>query len=152
MSIFGELDVESANDDPFQIPDNTYRATVTDAKVGPTNNGDKVGLTIVYTINSDDEHDGKSVSEWKHIPTPNDPKNLTPEESKAASFLKQRMLSLGIPAERINSVTPDDLKAREVYITTKTTTSNDRIYTNVRKVVVIEDGVAFDENKKISFS
>ena len=45
QSIWGDLDVESAADDPFAVPNNTYRAILTDAKVGPTKAGDKVGLT-----------------------------------------------------------------------------------------------------------
>jgi hypothetical protein len=145
-SIFGELDVESAADDPFAIPDNTYRAVLTDAKVGPTKAGDKIGLTLIYTINSDDQFNERIVSEWKGIPEPNDPKNLTEDESRQAAFLKQRMLSLGIPPERINSVTPDDLIGRECFITI----FNKNGYMNIRKLVLIDEGV-FDGSDGVKF-
>lgn len=148
MSIFGDLDVESAADDPFAVPNNTYRTILTDAKVGPTKAGDKIGLTITWTIQSEDEHNGKMITEWKHIPDPGDPKNLSDEEKRAASFLKKRMLDLGIPPERINSVTPDDLIGRECMV--RVVTKGD--YTNVQKVVLIEEGVAYDENKAFKFN
>lgn len=147
MSIWGDLDVEAAADDPFAVPNNTYRAVLTDAKVGPTKAGDKVGLTITWTINSEDEHNGKMITEWKQIPQPVDPKNLTDEEKRTTSFLKKRMLDLGIPPERINSVTPDDLVGRDCMVSVV----NKDNYVNVRKVILIENGVAFDGNKQFKF-
>jgi hypothetical protein len=148
MGIFGELDVEAAADDPFAVPNNTYRTILTDAKVGPTKAGDKIGMTLTWTIQSEDEHNGKMITEWKHIPTPANPKELTDEEKRTTSFLKKRMLDLGIPPERINSITPDDLIGRECMVSVV----NNNGYVNVKKVLLVEEGVAYDENKQFKFS
>src|SRR6476469_8152494 len=100
MSLFGELDVASAEDDPFSVPAGMYESYLTSVKVGPTKAGDKVGMSLEYTINGGD-HAGKKVTEWKEIPRPSDPKNPSAEDKRAMSFLKQRMLNLGIPEARI---------------------------------------------------
>lgn len=130
MSLFGELDVQSAEDLDFTIPDNTYPAFVFDVKVGPTKNKDKVGMTLIYKI-SEGEYEDRTVQEWKQIPQPADPKNMTEDEKRSLSYLKARMESLGVPAERINSVTPEDIIGTEVVITLVTKGE----YQNVRKVV-----------------
>lgn len=130
MGLFGDLDVSSAQDDPFKIPANTYACTLTDVKVGPTKAGDKVGMTLVYTIQEGD-FEGDDITEWKEIPNPQDPQNLTKEEARAASFLKQRLLNLGIPESRINSVESEDLIGLDVYVTTKDGKNG---YVNVNKV------------------
>lgn len=118
MSLFGELDVASASDNPFEVPPNTYNGYLTDVKVGPTKNGDKVGMTLIYTVDGG-EYDGRSVSEWKEIPQPSNPKSLTAEEKRAASYLKRRLLDLGIPESRMNSVSPDDLIGTALVFTVK---------------------------------
>lgn len=134
MSMFGDLDIESAADDPFAVPDNTYRAFVTDVEVKPTKDGSKTGMTIIYKI-SEGEHEGKQIREWKNIPQPVDPKNPSDDDKRAMSFLKQRLLDLGVPADRINQVTPDDLIAKEVTVSVK----NNDGYVNVRKVTLVQE-------------
>lgn len=130
MSLFEGLDVASAADDPFKIPPNTYAATVTAVKVGPTKAGDKIGMTLVYTIQEGD-FEGDDITEWKEIPQPADPRNLTKDEARALSWLKQRLLNLDIPEDRMNSVSDDDLVGLDVYVTTKEGKNG---YTNVQKV------------------
>ena len=134
MSLFGELDVESAEDNPFAIPDGVYDAAVFEVKVGPTKNKDKVGMTLVYKI-TEGPQTGKTVQEWKHVPQPADAKNPTEEEARALSYLKARMISLGVPAEKINTIQSDDLLGREVVITLVTKGE----YQNVRKVTEKQD-------------
>lgn len=145
MSIFGDLDIASAADDPFEVPPNVYNAVVSDVKVGPTKDQSKVGMTIVFTIESDDEHSGKSVREWKHIPQPADPKNPSGEDKRAMSFLKSRLVDLGIPAERVNSVTPEDLIGKEVTIDVRKGKGD---FTNVNKVTLRQDVAATSGGKK----
>lgn len=140
MSLFGELDVQSADDLDYTIPDNAYPAFVFDVKVGPTKNKDKVGMTIIYKI-SEGEYAERTVQEWKQIPQPADPKNLTQDESRALSYLKARMESLGVPTDKINSVTPDDLIGTEVVITLVTKGE----YQNVRKVVAKADAEGIED-------
>jgi hypothetical protein len=136
MGLFGELDVESAADDPFEVPPNVYNALLTEVKVGPTKDQTKVGMTLVFKIQSEDEHNGKLVREWKHIPQPADPHNLSAEDQRSLSFLKSRLMDLGIPAAKVNEVEPDDLVGKEVTITVKLGKNN---FTNVSKVTLLQD-------------
>lgn len=127
MGLFGDLDVASADDNPWAVPANTYEADVYTVEVKTDKNGNK-GLAILYKISSGD-HEGKTVSEWKIIPQPNG-SDLTPEEKKAASYLKMRLASLGVPEERMNDVNVNDLMGLPV--TVKVTVNGD--YTNVTRV------------------
>jgi hypothetical protein len=138
MSLFGELDVASAEDDPFKVPPNVYDAVLSDIKVGPTNDNSKTGMTLIFTIESGPQK-GKTVREWKHLPTPADPKAPSDEDKRAMSFLKARMMDLGIPESRVNSVGRDDLIAKEVKITVKEGKGG---FMNVSKVVLRQDNAA----------
>ena len=128
MGLFGELDVASAEDNPWAVPANTYEANVFEVAV-KTDKNDHQGLAINYKISSGD-HEGKQVSEWKTIPTPADPKNPTPDEKKAMSYLKMRLSSFGVPESRMNSVDINDLLGTPVTI--KVTINGE--YTNVARV------------------
>lgn len=133
MSLFGDLDVQSAADNPFEVEPGTYLCTVTNAEAKPTQAGDKVGLNIEYTISDEDDNDamhGRKVTEWKWIPS----SMATTKEQQAASFLKQRMLNLGIPEERINDLSTDDLIGTECIVSVK----KNGEYTNVTKVALAE--------------
>lgn len=133
MGIFGDLDVASASDNPWLVPANTYEATVYTAEVKRDKN-EILGMEIIYKISSGD-HEGKTVREWKVIPEPADPKNLTPEENKATSYLKMRLRSFGIPESRMNSMNVNDILGLEVII--KVTVNGE--YTNVSRVDLAGD-------------
>lgn len=141
MGIFGDLDVSSVSEDPFTVADGTYDAIVTACKAGLTNAGDKKGLTIEYTIQEHDTEKGKKVTEWKQIPTPVDPDNPTPEDLRSASFLKRRLMDLGVPADRVGEVEPDDLIGTEVVISIKFNPKSG--FTNVNRVSVATDSGEF---------
>lgn len=132
-SIFGDLDIANAADDPFKIDDGTYRGTVTDAKV---QDHEKDGVTKKYLIIDFTVTDPESpmyerkISEWKEIPQPKNPKAPTADEARAASFLKMRLTSLGIPPERMNKLNTDDLKGIDVVFVVKTKGA----FTNLNKV------------------
>lgn len=133
MSLFSGLDVASAADNPFEVEPGTYRAVVSKVTTDKTKQGDKFGMLIEYTI--DDENagpsNGNSVSEWKRIPHNEDAVPLNEgEKARALSFLKQRLMNLGIPEARMNDVTPDDLMGIRVVISVK----KNGEYTNVAKV------------------
>ena len=134
-SIFGDLDIASAEDNPFGVPDNTYETYLTEAEVKTSKAGNK-GLALTYRVASGD-HEGKNISEWKNIPTPEDPKNPSAEDKTAMSWLKQRLISLGVPESRMNTLDPKkDLVGTHLYVTTKTKDG----YTNVRNVELIGAG------------
>jgi hypothetical protein len=146
--IFGELDVASAADDPFKVPANVYEATVTDVTVGPTKDGSKVGMTLIYTVtedSADGEHVGKTVREWKAIPQPADPKKLSADDKRAMSFLKARLLDLGVPEDKVNVVEPADLIGKDVTIQVKEG-KND--FMNVTKVTLKQNAPAAKGGKK----
>jgi len=61
------------------------------------------------------------------------------------SFIKQSMLSLEVPADKINEVKPDDVIGTKVVVAVK----NKGGYTNVRSVQVVapefsSDNISFD--------
>ncbi len=136
MGIFGDLDVASASDNPWLVPANTYECTVYTAEVKRDKN-EVLGLELIYKISSG-EHEGKTVREWKQIPEPADPKNLTPDEKKATSYLKMRLLSFGVPESRMNSMNINDILGLDVIV--KVTLNGD--YTNVSRVDLAGDAPA----------
>lgn len=144
FSIFGDLDVQAAADDPFAVSDGTYGATVTECSAGPTNKGDKKGMTFIFTIDESDDSAmiGRKYSEWLEIPVPADPKNLTPEEAQKASRLKSRLLSLGTPKDQINSAKTSDFLGIGVVIRIATTEKNGREYQNIKDLKVRDGAVA----------
>lgn len=139
MGIFGDQDWNSVPDDPFALPDNSYVAFVTNVKVGPTKAGDKVGMTITYTIDGGG-YDGREVTEWKRIPQVDNPKSPSDSEKRDLSFLKARMRDLGVPAERMNSIEPDDLIGIRCVITTRQSGQ----YTNVTRVQHVDESFTID--------
>lgn len=138
MGLFEELDIASAKDNPWEIPNNTYRCLVTDVVV-KKNQSDNMGMTFYYTI-QDGEQKGLKVSEYKRMPHPTDAEPLDKADAdKALSYIKMRLASLGIPEERMNSVEKDDLIGIECFVTTK----QNGQYTNVNNVTLQDSaGVA----------
>ncbi len=125
-SLFGDLDLDNAPDDPFLIPDATYRAFLTDVKKGPTKkNPHKLYVNFKYKI-SEGDYEGQEVGEWKSANASDD--------TRTKSFLKQRLISLGVPADRLGVVEPADLIGKEVYVTVK----NREGYANVNKVTLVD--------------
>ena len=135
MGIFGDLDLEAAADDPFAIDDGTYEAVITAAEVKMNKKETDNYLVLTYTIpNYLDGDSNRKVQEWKKIPKASDP-----DKDRDASYLKQRLLSIGVPNERINSFEPEDALGADVVITVK---SKDG-YTNVQRVALSDGGNGF---------
>lgn len=146
MSLFGDLDVESAEDNPWFKPDGVYECYLHSVKVGATKAGDKMGMTLEYKIASGPKV-GRIINEWKWVPTPNQVqgyKSLSPKDgqekddefgekaSQAVSYLKARMKDFGIPSDRINSITSQDLLDLELHL--NVTIQNKNGSENVRAV------------------
>lgn len=135
MGLFDELDIAGAADDPWAIPDNVYPAVVSKVEV-KTNADGNYGMYFTYTLNGG-EFDGRKVSEYKRLPHPKDATPLEPAAKETAkSYIKERLASLGIPEERMNSIDTDDLVAIECYIATK---QNGK-FTNVREIYMEAPG------------
>jgi hypothetical protein len=136
MSLFGDLDLENAPDDPNAIPDDVYKAFLTDVKKGPTQkNPEKVGVTFKYKI-SEGKYEGREVTEWKSA--------MKDDDEQTKGYLKARLLSLGVPEDRLGAVEADDLIGKEVRITVK----NRNGYTNIQRCV-LESSDASDADKDI---
>ena len=125
MSLFGDLDIQSASDDPFDIPPDKYQATVSNVEVKANyvskNRPDAVPTTylvIEYTI-TDGYHEtaiGQTLQDWLRVPTSDADNRGKQSGAQAKSWIKLRMLGLGIPESRINQVGPDDLVGIDVYV------------------------------------
>lgn len=123
MSLFGELDVASANENPYYKEDGPYTCQLTGAELKTARNGSK-GLALKYTI-LEGEKKGLSINEWKPVPMPwnlngyetqEDEKNtanydaeIAANASRSLSYLKARLVEFGIPAEKMNDLEPKDL-------------------------------------------
>lgn len=151
MSLFGDLDVESAEDNPWFKPDGPYECYLHSVKVGPTKGGDKMGMMLEYKIASGSKA-GRLISEWKWVPTTNQIqgyKSLHPVDgqvkddefgekaAQAVSYLKARMKDFGIPSDRINKMEAEDLLALELHLTV--TIQNKNGSENVRAVALYEN-------------
>ena len=135
MSLFGDLDVAGAID-PFEIPDGTYKAVTGEVKRETSKDGSKVGLTLKYTIDDEDSpYNGRKASEWKTIPKGQE----SEDDRKALGYLKQRLNSLGVPEDKMNSVEPEELNDIPVVITIK----NNNGYVNVNRVALREEDASF---------
>lgn len=138
MSLFGELDVDiaAADDNPFEVPAGIYSGFVSDVEVKESQKGNQ-GLMITYTVGPDDaEYAGRTIGEWKNLPVPGDAK-----AAQAASFLKLRLLSLGVPEDKINSIEADDLIGTAVVFTVADGKDG---YKNIRKVT-LDEGSPVDD-------
>jgi hypothetical protein len=147
MGLFAELDLEDAADDPFATPLGTFGCVVKECKLSTSDskfvkvNGEDDttkplrGLSLIYQINDGGDNDGDTISEYKSIPYGSE----SVEDKRALSFLKQRLLSLGVPQERINSVQPEELEGTDCFVTTKKRGE----YTNVTEVKVNSGDVSF---------
>ena len=147
MGLFGDLDVSSAEDNPWMVPANTYEADLYEVEVKPNKLGTKTNLVLTYKIASGD-HMGKTVTEYKQVPNPADPNNPTPEEKKAASYIKQRLSTLGVPESRMNTVEVNDLVGTPVTI--KVTVDGE--YTNVARVELRGENAAIETQEFKGFT
>lgn len=128
MSLFGDLDIANAQDDPFKVEDGTYSCTVTGAEVKKSEEKGTAGLLITYTVTDEESPMYKRTqTEWKNLPT--DAMDET-EKERAKSFLKIRLNSLGVPKDKMNSLESDDLIGIDCVVTVKTKGE----YSNVTRV------------------
>lgn len=133
MSIFGDLDVDldDVSGDPFEIKDGTHKAVVSGFELKESNAGNK-GISITYSLSDpDDPSHGLTVKEWKALPSET---MDTTTLKNTKNWLKQRLLSLGVPENRCNTVTAEDVMGVQVVVTTK----KNGDFTNVNRVALDE--------------
>lgn len=162
-SLFGELDVASANDNPFWKDDGTYTCAVAGAEIKTSRKDGSKGLALKYTI-VDGEKKGQFINEWKPIPfswqlngyaTEENERNTKDYDAEIAgtaarslSFLKSRLKDFGFTPEKMNDLTPGDfLDLPNLSVTIKNENSRENV-----KGVELAGPVAKDGKKKDPFS
>jgi hypothetical protein len=142
MGIFGAMDIESAEESLWPKND-TYRCVLTDAVVAPSKKtadlpeGEKEYFWVLTYEIQEGRYKSTDLYERKRVFPNMDPENPTPEEEKAATYIKRRLNSLGIPESRHNSVTNDDLKGIECAVTVKENSNSD-FPPNVTRVELLQ--------------
>jgi hypothetical protein len=113
---------ESVPLDPNKVADGTHHAFVYDCKVVDlTAKGKGKSLVITYKMADDDQNAKVEKDEWRAIPVVTaDGQFASDKDRTAATWLKRRLVSLGVPETKINDVDPKDLVGTEVYVTFKT--------------------------------
>lgn len=110
--------------------DGTHHGYLTKAEVRTKKDTTK-SLVLTYRVADGENEQGKTIDEWKSLPItvqgPTGPRFATEDDERNARFLKQRLISLGVPEDRINTLNPGDLQGTEVYFTVKSKGE----YTNV---------------------
>lgn len=110
---------------PDHLPDGTYPAYLTEAKV--INLKDNKGQSLVFTYKVDlpgSQINGETIDEFKSINPADD--------NQKKKFLKMRLESLGVPSTRFAQFNPKDVVGLAVTITVKTKGQ----YTNVTNVTL----------------
>jgi hypothetical protein len=142
-SLFGELDIASASDNPFFKPDGTYRCMIGLADVRKSKKGN-IGFWLEYVIKAGEPKEGRKITEWKAVPMPWELKGYASRDDMAAetnysaqieedanknlSFLKIRLKEFGFDGEDLNSVTKEDImKVGDLLVTIKNKDDQERI-------------------------
>lgn len=148
MSLFGDLDLQSAADDPFAVEDGTYDAVVSESVVkDQKKDPSKKGLALKYKI-EDGPMAGRSVSDWRNIPMDKNDENYDTDRS----FLKGRLTAFGIPESRFATFDAPDALGARVTITVKNREVDGVNYTNVTKVVARSDSTAGSDSGSNAFA
>ncbi len=124
-SIFGDIDLKNASEDPFYKENDTYLCQITEAPITASAKGNR-GLNIKYTIQKGD-HEGEPIRDYlaipkkwevKGYPTESDldsdtnyDKDLEKRSKRSVGFLKKRLLEFGFANEELDSIQPEDILA-----------------------------------------
>lgn len=115
----------------YDVEDGIYEFEISNSFDWVSDDEDRSAFVIEYTVGDE----GKKTSEWFNLPE--DASAPTEAEMKKLGFLKQRLLSLGIPREELGTVEKDDLIGITGTLQLKTTRGrNGKDYQNVRNVTV----------------
>lgn len=118
VSLFGKLDIEHVNDDPFFIEPNTYHAICTDATVKESDTGDHA-LIIKWQIDEpgSDYHE-KTLTDYFTLVDPDlEWEELDATQKDKVKFLKRRLRrAFGVKEADLNEVKPSELISREAMI------------------------------------
>lgn len=123
-------DVSTSNDPP----DGTHHCFVVKSEIRTRKSDQSKHWVFTYKIAEGESHQGRTKDEWRAIPVVNNGKFASERDEQNAGWLKQRLLSLGVPEDRIGVVTPIDVQGTEVYVTLVTKTTTKGTFQNVTNV------------------
>lgn len=139
-----DLGLSKASADPNFIPEGKYPAFVSKLQIKDVKKKDSPSetgkaLIITYKVsNEDPSYSGKSKTEFKSLPEVNpDGSYKTDDDEKNAAYLKQRLLSLGVPSEEMDNMKQEDILGTPVWMTL--VASGD--YVNVRQIELREEDI-----------
>lgn len=159
MSIFGDIDVDEINEDPFYVAPNTYWAVCTEAKVTGFEGNPDTFLKFSWTIDEpDNDYHGKNLQQLFKIFPGKKKADLTAKEVQGLSYLK-RLLRRGfdLSESQIASVNPSELIGAEAFVTSVvnegTGENAGKSFVNVRDVICkrIFDEEQQENNSVVSF-
>lgn len=136
-----DLKLSSANTDPNYLPEGKYPAFVSKLQIKDVPaKGEKPAskaLIITYKVSHlDPENQNKVKTEFKSLPELNLDGTYKDEDStRNAAYLKQRLLSLGVPEQELDNMKQEDLLGTPVWITMVPTGD----YMNIRGVELREE-------------
>lgn len=134
LNPFEKVDWDSVPDDPFGVPEGQYLCNVEGVEYRDTKNGKSIVFT--YNVIGPEEFEDRKITEWKAIPEePN-----TPKGNQQLSFIKQRLMSLNIPADRLTSFESEDVEGLRCVVTVV----QNKEYKNVRNVVTVDEDFELD--------
>lgn len=136
MGLFDDFDIDM--DDvkaaSFDFEDGSYEFEISEARVqnGSKKKEDDTFFIISYSLN--DGVDG-TYNEWFTIAQDGE---VTQRAKQSLSFLKARLIDLGLEAASLNELDPEDLEGTRGTLQLKTTKSAKGEFQNVRNVKVGE--------------
>lgn len=113
--------------------DGTHRCFVTKSEIRTKKDQTK-SWVFTYRVADGESEQGRTKDEWRPLPNTNGGHFLTEKDETNARWLKQRLISLGVPEDRVGSVSPGDILGTEVYVTLKTTSNSQGTFQNVTNV------------------
>jgi hypothetical protein len=102
-SWFSNVDIDDVPDNPNVLPDNTYKFNITEAKVGPTKDKSKTGITFRYQIVEGAWSTFFPIVDWVRVPDAKTPREEIP---RILSYIKMRLLAFGFSVEEIQNFGP----------------------------------------------
>lgn len=134
------IDPDEIPDAPsYDIPDGVYRFEIGRTFTWESDEGDRRAFVVEYLVDDEEGVTG-TTSEWFNLPE--DPGAPTEAEVKKLGFLKQRLISLGVPREELGTFEGEQLEGIEGTLQLRTTAgkgkNKGKSFQNVRNVTVDE--------------
>lgn len=145
--VFGNLGLEQVEvkfaSKKGTMPDGSYIGYISNARV-VTKQDKNQALVLTYKIeDTDSEFDGQEIDEWRTFPRfiqeedDDAPRFKEENDKRNATFLKQRLLTLGVKEDEIADLDLNQLTGIPVLFVVKTNNS----YRNIRYVEVRENTI-----------